>query len=256
MELPEVTCLCPTYGRFEKLRDAVACFLLQTYTPRRLLILNDALERIDLGRNDLGELVCVWSSRPYERRFDTLGYKRQWMLRGAETPLVAHWDDDDLYLPWHLEMLVGALWDADVDCVKPRSAWWGVGPRGSWESRSIHHNVFEGQMLFRRQAALDLGGYPPKDSGQARDLLRKFKKAGRLHTWNPPPERVSYVYRWSDGADHVSARKGRQESRDRDFGGGRPLIPPDEDLIAWAAERVEGQFATVAVPLATKGTNT
>jgi hypothetical protein len=35
---------------------------------------------------------------------------------------------------------------------------------------------------------------------------------------------VSYVYRWGDGSDHVSAR-GARESRDRDFGN-RPLWPP------------------------------
>ena len=129
MELPEVTCLCPTYGRFEKLRDAVACFLLQTYTPRRLCILNDDSPPIDIGRDDIGDLIAITNKF---WRFKTLGDKRLLLLFDAETPLVAHWDDDDLYLPWHLEMLVAALIDADVDCVKPRSAWWGVGPREGW----------------------------------------------------------------------------------------------------------------------------
>jgi hypothetical protein len=141
---------------------------------------------------------------------------------------------------WHREAHRATPPD-NTACIKPRAAWWAVGPRKRFAVRGIHHNVFEGQMLFDRQAALDLGGYPPKDSGQAAALLARFKKAGRLYTWNPGDPWVSYVYRWGDGADHVSARKGRP-TRDNDFGDGTPLIPEGADPIAWAQERLEPQF--------------
>jgi hypothetical protein len=188
----------------------------------------------------------------------------------AGTQVVAHWDDDDLYLPWHLSMCVSTLLEGcgivTWACAKPGAAWWVTGPReGPFDNRGIHHNVFEGQMVFDRDRALELGGYPPLDSGQAKALLDAFKRAGELHTWNPPDEQVSYVYRWGDGADHVSARLrppcrdyggqartrppcrdyGGQApggpSQDADFGDGGPLIPAG-DPLTWARARLSGQF--------------
>jgi len=276
-----VTALCPTYGRFERLRDAVACFLLQDYPGQKsLMILNDAPVRIVPG----GTPDCV-SVIDHAERFPTLGHKRQALLAAADTPLVAHWDDDDLYLPWHFTMCVSALtgrpwppgaavhsslvtchsgsaltgrpWPphAAVDpsfvtchlalplCAKPRAAWYCVGPRDFFDVRGPCHNVFEGQMVFDRERALQHGGYPPLHSGQAKALLRKFGKAGELYAWNPPDRDISYVYRWGGGLDHVSAS--RRLTRDNDFGGGQPLID-GPDPVAWARKRLESQFRRLA----------
>ncbi len=261
---PSVTALCPTYGRFERLRDAVACFLLQDYPgEKHLLVLNDAPVPIALG--SAPDCVHVVN---HPVRFPTLGHKRQALLEAAGTPLVAHWDDDDLYLPWHLTMCVSALtgrpWPLDVAvesvplslctdhcalprCAKARAAWWAVGPRERFEVRGPCHNVFEGQMVFERQEALRLGGYPPRVSGQAKALLEAFRRAGKLYTWNPADEDISYVYRWKDGLQHVSARgdnaRGHAAFADcnSDFGAGKPLIPRG-DPLARARDRLASQF--------------
>lgn len=258
---PAVTCLCPTYGRFERLRDAAASFLLQDYAgPKRLLILNDAPTEIMPRRGaqlvcqtrspgaahglDWPAPVCVMNA---DTRLPTLGHKRQALLEAADTPLVAHWDDDDLYLPWHLRMLVWAYTARQVACVKPRAAWWAVGPPGAFSVRGPCHNVFEGQMLFERERARELGGYPPKQSGQAAALLEAFKRADELYTWNPRDDSISYVYRWGDGLGHASALKNRPTApaqfgaRNHDFGNGEPLVP-EADAVAWARERLRPQF--------------
>ncbi len=133
----------------------------------------------------------------------------------ATTPLVAHWDDDDVYLPWHLTSVVSALLaHPRARCAKPESAWLGWGPPGRWELRGVRRNTFEGQMVFDRARALELGGYPPLDSGQAAALLDAFRRAGELHTWSPPAQEVSYIYRWADGLHHVSGTGRRGGGRD------------------------------------------
>ena len=291
--LPAVCCLCPTYGRFERLRDAAACFLLQEYPgTKTLLVLNDAQQGIEVIAGHVsGHGIRVVNALP---RFPNLGAKRQWLLEAAHTPLVAHWDDDDLYLPWHLSMVVGTLVSRQAAavavnpelgsrdskppprCVKSGAAWWVHGPReGPFDVRGIHHNVFEGQMAFERERALALGGYPPLDSGQAKALLDAFHKAGELHTWNPNAYQTSYVYRWGDGADHVSARRvattgagggpggdapgngqrGREAvQRDQDFGDGQPIVPEVDasaaptgsDAATWARARLHGPFRALA----------
>ena len=222
---PSVTCLCPTFGRFERLRDAVACFLAQDYAgEKHLLILNDAPVPVVLGAECVPVTVINAPAR-----YATLGHKRQALLEMAATPLVAHWDDDDLYLPWHLSSVVAVLQskatvaaspsvrarrtvraNRTVRCAKPDAAWYGKGPRESWQLAGVRRSVFEGQMVFDRARALELGGYPALDSGQAAALLDAFRRAGELHTWDPPPHELSYIYRWGDGLDHVSARSRRQ----------------------------------------------
>jgi hypothetical protein len=201
---PAITCLCPTYERPACLRDAVRCFLGQEYPNRYLLILNDAGEAIDPDAVGLPpDMGCVMNA---PARYPTLGHKRQALLEMADTPLVAHWDDDDLVLPWHLSMCVAA-WQAHpaATCVRPNLAWFGVGPRGAWHLRGPCRNVWEGLMVFERERALSLGGYATVDSGQAKVLLEAFARARELHTWDPPLCDISYIYRWSDGHRHVSA---------------------------------------------------
>ncbi len=222
--LPAVTALCPTYGRFSRLAQAVRCFLRQDYPARRLIILNDALVPVRLGAA-CGVPVAVVNTRP---RFATLGHKRQALLQMAETPLVAHWDDDDICLPWHLSQCVERLLaHPSAACAKPQSAWLGVGPPGRWRLRGVRRNVYEAQMVFRRSRALELGGYGMLDSGQAKVLLEAFRRCGELHTWGPRLCDVSYVYRWGDENAHVSAGGGgRFAAHNRDFGAGRALLAP------------------------------
>lgn len=255
---PPITCLCPTYGRFERLRDAIACFMSQDYPgEKRLLILNDAPQPLRLAP---GRPLEGWGVRIVNRpmRFETLGRKRQALLEMARTPLVAHWDDDDLYLPWHLTECVRTLRaNQGAACVKARSAWWCVGPREAPRLVGVRRNVFEGQMVFDRAAALRLGGYPSLDSGQAKALLDAFRRAGLLYEWDPPRSRLSYVYRWADGIGHVSAPARSPDgasafaARNHDFGVGRPLIPRP-DLTTWAADRLASVVFPPSLPYAAR----
>ncbi len=245
--LPAVTCLCPTYGRFARLREALACFLAQDYPNKHLLILNDAPVpiRVEEGTGPLGRSgscppMPVTIQNVPDGHCPNLGHKRQALLELAETPLVAHWDDDDLYLPWHLSRSVAALLARDTGCVKARGAWYLTGPREALQFKGARHNVFEGSMVFRRQEALDLGGYPPKHSGQAKALLTAFRKAGRLHkigdrhiTDDKGPNLPSYVYRWGQNVGHISSIGNKPDAAERfrqvnqDFGNGEPLTPGD-----------------------------
>lgn len=222
-EMPAVTCLCPTHGRFELLREALGCFMAQQYpTKCFLLIVNDAPKPLN------ADIPCVEIINMPEM-FGNLGAKRQFLLEHAQTPLVAHWDDDDLYLPHHLtRSVVSALLCRDAGCVKSRGAWY----MNTNKLRGIHHNTFEGSMVFWRQEALDLGGYTMKHSGQALDLMMKFRRARRLYGIPDAESPVSYVYRWGTGAGHISSFGNKPGTLMRfrrgntDFGDG-PLTPAD-----------------------------
>ena len=218
---PAVTCLCPTHGRFALLREALGCFAAQHYPAKRLMIVNDAPEPIEADIPGV-EIINM------PNVFLNLGAKRQFLLGLAQTPLVAHWDDDDLYLPNHLERSTRALLGRDVGCVKSRGAWYINGN----VIRGLRHNAFEGSMVFQRDEAMELGGYTMKHSGQALALMNKFRMAKRFYGIPDTEGQVSYVYRWGTGASHISSLGNKAGSLMRfrrgntDFGGGQ-LTPAD-----------------------------
>jgi hypothetical protein len=239
-----VTALCPTYGRFELLRDAVACFLLQSFKPRRMLILNDAPEPLHLTQTDTllqvpGCSIDVWN---IPKRYPTLGHKRQALLTGADSEYVAHWDDDDWYLPWHLQQNMDALRDSEVQCVKPHGAWFVKGHRKSVIASGPKHNVFEAAMSFNRKKAIELGGYSHKMSGQAKTLKGSFKQADLHNRFEP--DLISFCCRWGHRGGHVSAIQDadRWGTANDDFGNGEPLIPNTADPVEWARDRMRQPF--------------
>lgn len=266
--LPIVECLCPTYGRHEQLMDAVACYVLQTWPRRRLYICNDSgwstpgivlqfegsyVDGIMVAYPELNAIV-----HNAQRRAPSLGAKRQWLLETAHAPFVAHWDDDDLYLPWHLESLMQAQAESRAECIKPKAAWWIKGHRDKLNvAPRPHHNVFEGQMLFEREAAVAREGYADKATGQCRRLIERFRKACKLREWNPDDLDVSYCYRWADGTCHISAIQKQELThqqfarRNRDFGDGTPIVPTG-GATAWARERLQPQFAQLVDQLRAK----
>lgn len=274
---PAVTCLCPTYGRFQRLREALACFLAQDYPGvKRLQIYNDVGEPNKayphiVARNDHlhlrlpGRCVAagvhtasgwVWAGCEElpgvrlcncARRFENLGRKRQALLETAETPIAAHWDDDDLYLPHHLTRMVEALLAQGAGAVKSQGAYYLLGGRDGLECRGVHHNVFEGSMVFVRRDALRRGGYPDLHSGQAKALMGAFDRAGALYkVGDQEGGGVSYVYRWAEGSGHISAIGNKADAaeqfrrQNQDFGSGEPLTPADLNPY-WQAIRQEAR---------------
>jgi glycosyltransferase involved in cell wall biosynthesis len=99
-----ICAICATYNRPELLGRAIACFENQTYENRHLIIVDD-LGQYEYQKGDRWELIS------FPRKIITLGEKRNVCsaLASRETWAYARWDDDDLYMPWHLEAMAEAL---------------------------------------------------------------------------------------------------------------------------------------------------
>jgi glycosyltransferase involved in cell wall biosynthesis len=203
MERPLVTCVTPTYGRGRELSEAVECFLRQTYTPRELLICNDAPVAIE-------DVVCAESedvfvtvlNRPL---FETLGHKYNFMLEMAQGEIIAHWEDDDLFLPDHLEKTVAALLESNVACVKSSLAHvMDCDTSGEWRYCGVQGNWFESQMVFWMASAIAIGGYGLDNKQHSTTLLRRFGDAyidrGKGNIYDP--QHLTYVFRWDTRLFH------------------------------------------------------
>jgi len=216
---PTITCLCPTYGRFTRLSDAIGFFLHQDYPYKKLIILNDAPVPILC---DFPDVVVVNSTD----RMESLGVKRQYLLNMVVSTIAAHWDDDDVYLPWHLSSCVRAIQESDKGMVRPKRAWRMAGADGDeLRIKEPKANRYEGQWSFKTAAAKEHGGYSKAWSGQCKPMMAKAKEAGDRYVYEPFPS-WSYAYRWESGVSHISSRGNTEHShetfaeRNRDFGDG------------------------------------
>ena len=104
-----LSCLMPTYGRPSLVQSSIACFLAQDHPPerRRLLILDDAGQI----EPQAGDGWTVWSTAV---RAETLAEKYAELARldAGWADAFVIWDDDDIYLPWHLSAHAAALGNA------------------------------------------------------------------------------------------------------------------------------------------------
>lgn len=195
----KIAAICCTYKRPDQLATAIESFLRQDYPAdqREMIVLDDA------GQYD-NQSGDGWSLVSLPVRFRTLGEKRNASaaLVSADVEAYCVWDDDDVYLPWHMSAAASAL--ADSDYTIPTVIY--SDKRNRLERKSNQY-LFHGAWAFRRAAFEQVGGYPFIQSGQDQGLLRRFKSAN-LRRADPVQHdaRPSYVYRWYTAhSQHISA---------------------------------------------------
>ena len=194
----KIAAICCTYNRPEQLAEAIESFERQTYPldKREMIVLDDAGQY---------EPQCGpgWQLVTTTKRFRTLGEKRNASaaLASADVDAYAVWDDDDIYLPDHLEAMAhvfesGAPWSL------PEKVW--IDRRSHLERKRTNH-LFHGAWGFTREAFLSVNGYPAMQSGQDQALAARLCRAGiRPVSSTAEP---TYIYRWHTypTARHLSA---------------------------------------------------
>lgn len=192
----KIDCLMGTYGRHSLASEALACFLQQTALPQAsLLIYNQHSVPLKF---DHPQVRVINETPP----LGSLRYikKRMCELADPSAEFIHWWEDDDLYLPWHLE-----------DCLSHIGQSVAWQPEASWMSErnvnfSLHSNRFEGSWIFRADyimsAPIDTHptytDHPVFMQTEERKLLRATNLGGR----------TSYIYRWDTGTEHISAYGG------------------------------------------------
>jgi glycosyltransferase involved in cell wall biosynthesis len=202
----KIAAICCTYKRPAQLATAVECFLRQDYPLhlREMIVLDDAGQYAPTAMDGVPGVKLVVSPH----RFRTLGEKRNATaaLVSADVDAYCVWDDDDIYLPWHMQAAATAL--AEADYTIPTTLC--IEKNGRLQ-RKANQYLFHGAWSFRRAAFEQVHGYPFIQSGQDQGLLRRFKSQ-QLRRADPLryDPRPSYVYRWftADCAWHLSAMGG------------------------------------------------
>jgi glycosyltransferase involved in cell wall biosynthesis len=129
----KLAAICCTYVRPKALAAVIECFLRQDYPVelRELIVLDDAGQYANQAGNR-------WRLVSSPVRFRTLGEKRNASAALVSPDVDAYcvWDDDDIYLPWHMAAAAAALKDADYTI--PTVIY--IDRRGGLERKANHSN--------------------------------------------------------------------------------------------------------------------
>lgn len=147
---PKVSCICPTRGRFETLRQAVSFFLLQDYPNKELIIYNNHPHPIIPHPKLIKEGVKVINGGDYAGRSMENVYADALKHMSSDTELVAVWDDDDMYLPWHLSSNIKKLLATDKQAIRSSYGYWQDIHNSMKDDYIIVRNTLEASMIARK----------------------------------------------------------------------------------------------------------
>lgn len=213
-----VLCLCPTYGRPRLVANAVACFLTQDYpeASRKLLILDDAgqIESQDHGG---------WQVISTPERFPSLPAKYNAMLtaEGVIGPqltsrwdAVAVWDDDDIYLPWHLTAAVQAMINNGAASAKPSQVWSLYNSETPWLENAAGR--FHGSLVVGVPRLRELNGWiDTRRADFDQQMIAACTPVADAMYHGPRPGSPGYVFRWqSTKAPHCQGLMSSPDNED------------------------------------------
>ena len=172
--LPFISCLMVTLDRLRRVKEAVRCYLDQTYPNRELVIVTDGRPTFQravaghlesLGRDDLRLITVEDAGR-------TLGSLRNLALAEARGDWFCQWDDDDLYHPQRLAVQAEhlAAEDAHACFLSDQLQFHWSGRRMRWVDWSrddtfpFYHRIIPGTIMARCDGRFTY----PEDGASAR----------------------------------------------------------------------------------------
>lgn len=212
-------------------------FLVQSWPDRELVIFNTAEVPLTLGpfRNSGLVRVINQSTKANGEPYQSLGDVRNEALVHADGELFVCWDDDDLFLPHHLEQSVKAWKAAGTMAWKPQKSFFSTDGGKSFK---FAQNSMEASIISCISFVREFGFSTAQSGGEhvQGGWLDQARSQGQLTIEDVTP-RESYGYIWGDGLsktsgniDHPNNFENHKEAS-QDFGA-VPLEPvPHADLL-------------------------
>jgi len=225
--MTRIACLCPTYKRPECLANVAECFSRQTYPEdlRRLFILDDANQHRsnpDFPSIQVTNTPSRLKSLP--EKFNSLATLSQdW-----EPDVFAIWEDDDVFLPWHLDSISNAV-DRGGEYLISEEVWSTYQePKGGMHLEGAAGR-FHSSWAFTSDLFNRVGGYP--DTSRLdfdQQMGFRLRQVGTVEHYSDNDVLPSYVYRWGNPTYHGSqaGEEGFQSLWDSLAGLPSPLVGP------------------------------
>jgi hypothetical protein len=200
--MKKVSFVCTSYRRFYCVRRIISQYYEQTYPNKELILFNTDMEYpFTLGFEDPNIIVVnnntdYQTGEPYKNRGQ--------ICRDAVTHATGSYfmlaDDDDVYLPWHLQQAVEGIETCNKDAWKPERSFFAAP--GKVE---LCMNTLEASVIVKMERIREIGFREDLTGYEGLSWYTKLRDEGQLdeHTKEYVP---SYCFNWSDPAE-ISGHK-------------------------------------------------
>ena len=192
--MKKLSFICTTYRRFTCVERVVAQYHAQTYSNKELIIFNTDEEfPYELGFEDPSVIIVnngvdYVTGNPYANRGQ--------ICRDAVTHATGDYfmlaDDDDIYLPWHMQQAVDGIENNGKDAWKPAASFFAAPGRVE-----MCQNTLEASVIVKMERIREIGFRSDLTGYEGLSWYTKLRDEGQLdeHNWNYVP---SYCFNWSD----------------------------------------------------------
>lgn len=200
--MKKVSFVCTTYRRFYCVRRIVAQYQAQTYSDKELIIFNtDEEYPYELGFEDesikiINNNIDYITGKPYTNRGD--------ICRDAVTHSTGDYfmlaDDDDIYLPWHIEQAVDGIEELGTDAWKPEKSLFSIPNKVE-----MCKNTLEASVIVKMNRIREIGFRNDLTGYEGLSWYTKLRDEKQLDE-NNKKYLPSYCFNWSDPSN-VSGHK-------------------------------------------------
>tara|TARA_R110001583_G_scaffold16434_2_gene67370 strand:+ start:1323 stop:2060 length:738 start_codon:yes stop_codon:yes gene_type:complete len=195
----KLLCITPTYGRDVKLlQNCLACFNSQTYDNAYQIYLDDTYD----GDAIRGDRFAVLQTK---NRFNNLSVKHNYAVElgtsiFGKCDAIVIWDDDDIYLPNHLENVVRSL-ENEASFSYSSSVYMCLDNEQTPKVDPTGYGRFHGNIAFTEELyCLNKWNDTLRmdfDHKMIQGLIDNGVEFDRSDLGHP-----TYVYRWSTSGEH------------------------------------------------------
>ena len=197
-----VSFICTTYRRFTCVERIIYQYYAQTYQNKELIIFNTDMEHpFSLGFND-PNIIVVNNNTDYQT--GEAYSNRGQICRDAVTYASGNYfmlaDDDDIYLPWHMQQAVDGIKENGLDAWKPEQSFFAQPHR-----IVLVMNTLEASVIVKMSRIRQIGFRTDKTGYEGLSWYTKLRDERQLdeHNHNYVP---SYCFNWSD-PDEIAGHK-------------------------------------------------
>lgn len=191
MKKPLVSCVCVTYNRPHLLNELLYSFLMQDYENKELIIVND---QTDVKYCFDDHRVRIYN---LDKRFSSLGEKRNYSKSLIKGDYMITMDDDDIYYSKHISNHIKFhLEHPEYDIVVNSKTHFSV----SNDNVSVSDTVVPFNAACIKKEYVENNEFPKEKScGEDQDFIRNAK----VGDFNKEP---TFHYRWGLDICHISGR--------------------------------------------------
>jgi len=207
--LPKISAVMCTYGRFKCVERAMNCYMAQTYPNKELIIYNTDYEpKSNYNHYDPYSILLIDTNITCvncnidsitQQPYTNVGAIRRDALKWATGDYVVTWDDDDIFLPHFMQQAIDRMAETGLPSFKPEMSFFYSG------TLRLVMNTLEASVVARMDKVREYG-YLLETGKEGLGWYTKLRDNKEMdeHDKRYLP---SYCFNWHDGNEMDAPHK-------------------------------------------------